>query len=223
MADIKAPVLGEYQVIPHLMRDTMAGSKPYVAKPDIQAGMGFPKELVPDWENVAVKKLGDLVSQARAPGVPGFMREVLRLHRQVPLLSWHFRPEKYAGRAPGLAAFRIPALLHLRRKILPQARRRARHDQGRARRMVYLLSPMLAVPPLLGVLPLWHRYRRDFDGRARNHGHRRSGPEVLQRNPRQGLHDRQQPRSAGAGARQHAGGPRGRRQGRYRRGREVPG
>ena len=66
MADIKAPVLGEYQVIPHLMRDTMAGSKPYVAKPDIQAGMGFPKELVPDWENVAVKKLGDLVSQSRA-------------------------------------------------------------------------------------------------------------------------------------------------------------
>ena len=66
MADIKAPVLGEYQVIPHLMRDTMAGSKPYVAKPDVQAGMGFPKELVPDWENVAVKKLGDLVSQSRA-------------------------------------------------------------------------------------------------------------------------------------------------------------
>src|SRR3989338_3506509 len=66
MADIKAPVLGEYQVIPHLMRDTMAGSKPYVAKPDIQAGMGFPKELVPDWENVAVKKLGDLLGKSRA-------------------------------------------------------------------------------------------------------------------------------------------------------------
>ncbi|MDO8705461.1 MAG: (Fe-S)-binding protein, partial [Sulfuricaulis sp.] len=66
MADIETPVLGEYQVIPHIKRDTMAGSKPYIAKPDIQAGMGFPKELVPDWENVAVKKLGDLVSQSRA-------------------------------------------------------------------------------------------------------------------------------------------------------------
>jgi Fe-S oxidoreductase len=66
MADIETPVLGEYQVIPHIKPDTMAGSKPYVAKPDIQAGMGFPKELVPDWENVAVKKLGDLVSQSRA-------------------------------------------------------------------------------------------------------------------------------------------------------------
>ncbi|MGA9032319.1 MAG: (Fe-S)-binding protein [Sulfuricaulis sp.] len=66
MADIETPVLGEYQVIPHIKLDTMAGSKPYIAKPDVQAGMGFPKELVPDWENVAVKKLGDLVSQSRA-------------------------------------------------------------------------------------------------------------------------------------------------------------
>ncbi|MEK7716581.1 MAG: sulfate reduction electron transfer complex DsrMKJOP subunit DsrK [Pseudomonadota bacterium] len=66
MADIETPVLGEYQVTPHIKPDTMAGSKPYIAKPDIQAGMGFPKELVPDWENVAVKKLGDLVSQSRA-------------------------------------------------------------------------------------------------------------------------------------------------------------
>jgi Fe-S oxidoreductase len=66
MADIETPVLGEYQVTPHIKLDTMAGSKPYIAKPDVQAGMGFPKELVPDWENVAVKKLGDLVSQSRA-------------------------------------------------------------------------------------------------------------------------------------------------------------
>ncbi|MEK7222784.1 MAG: sulfate reduction electron transfer complex DsrMKJOP subunit DsrK [Pseudomonadota bacterium] len=66
MADIETPVLGEYQVIPHIKQDTMAGSKPYIAKPEVQAGMGFPKELVPDWENVAVKKLGDLVSQSRA-------------------------------------------------------------------------------------------------------------------------------------------------------------
>ncbi|MBI3571601.1 MAG: (Fe-S)-binding protein [Gammaproteobacteria bacterium] len=66
MADIKAPVLGEYQVIPHLKLGTMAGSKPYVAKPDHQKALGFPGELVPDWENAAVKKLGDLVSKSRA-------------------------------------------------------------------------------------------------------------------------------------------------------------
>ncbi|MDH5513290.1 MAG: (Fe-S)-binding protein, partial [Gammaproteobacteria bacterium] len=66
MADIEAPVLGEYQVIPHIKQDTMAGSMPYIAKPDIQAGVGFPRELVPDWENVAVKKLGEMVSESRA-------------------------------------------------------------------------------------------------------------------------------------------------------------
>ncbi|HEU5338517.1 MAG TPA: (Fe-S)-binding protein [Sulfuricaulis sp.] len=66
MADIEAPVLGEYQIIPKIKLGTMAGSMPYIAKPDIQAGVGFPKELVPDWENVAVKKLGEMVSESRA-------------------------------------------------------------------------------------------------------------------------------------------------------------
>ncbi|HSD95960.1 MAG TPA: (Fe-S)-binding protein [Sulfuricaulis sp.] len=66
MADIETPVLGDYQIIPHLKKDTMAGSIPYIAKPDVQAGVGFPKELVPDWENVAVKKLGEMVSESRA-------------------------------------------------------------------------------------------------------------------------------------------------------------
>ena len=56
-------------------------------------------------------------------------------------------------------------------KYFPEAGRRARHDQGRARRVVHLLPPVLAVPPLLGVLPLRHRHRRDLDGRARHHGH----------------------------------------------------
>ncbi len=66
MANFETPVLGEYQTIPSVHPDVMANSKPYVAKPDIQAGVGFPGELVPDWENVAVKKLGDLVSKSRA-------------------------------------------------------------------------------------------------------------------------------------------------------------
>ncbi len=66
MANFETPILGDYQEIPHVQPGVMAGSKPYVAKPEIQATVGFPGELVPDWENVAVKKLGDLVSQSRA-------------------------------------------------------------------------------------------------------------------------------------------------------------
>ena len=65
-ANFQTPTLREYPIIPLLQVDTMAHSKPFVAKPDHQASVGFPGELVPDWENVAVKKLGELVSESRA-------------------------------------------------------------------------------------------------------------------------------------------------------------
>jgi len=53
-------------MIPTIVEDSMAHSKPYVAKPDHQESVGFPGELVDDWQNVAVKKLGELVDQSRA-------------------------------------------------------------------------------------------------------------------------------------------------------------
>ena len=66
MAAFETPALREYPVIPLVHEGSMAHSKPFVAKPDHQAPLGFPGELVSDWENVAVKKLGNLVSQSRA-------------------------------------------------------------------------------------------------------------------------------------------------------------
>jgi len=66
MADFETPALGEYPVIPLLREGVMAHSKPYVAKPDLQKPLGFPGELLPDWEKVAVAKLGELVSGSRA-------------------------------------------------------------------------------------------------------------------------------------------------------------
>jgi len=66
MANFETPPIGEYPVIPLIQQGTMAHSKPFVAKPVIQEPLGFPGELVPDWENVAVKKLGSLVSESRA-------------------------------------------------------------------------------------------------------------------------------------------------------------
>ena len=66
MANFETPVLREYPVIPLVQVGTMAHSRPYVAKPEIQKPLGFPGELVPDWENVAVQKMGSLVSQSRA-------------------------------------------------------------------------------------------------------------------------------------------------------------
>ncbi len=41
--------------------------------------------------------------------------------------------------------------------------------------MVQLFPPVLAVPALLGLLPLRHRHRGNLHGRARNHGRHRVG------------------------------------------------
>lgn len=65
-AAFETPALGEYPVIPAVKEGAMAHSKPFVAKPDHQKPLGFPGELVPGWEQVAVTKLGQLVSQSRA-------------------------------------------------------------------------------------------------------------------------------------------------------------
>ncbi|WP_455201036.1 sulfate reduction electron transfer complex DsrMKJOP subunit DsrK [Kaarinaea lacus] len=64
--EIQVPAYREYPIIPTIVEDSMAHSKPFVAKPEHQESVGFPGELVDDWQNVAVKKLGELVSQSRA-------------------------------------------------------------------------------------------------------------------------------------------------------------
>ena len=65
MAAFETPPLGEYPVIPLVREGAMAHSKPFLAKPEHQTGLGFPGELVHEWEKVAVTRLGQLVSQSR--------------------------------------------------------------------------------------------------------------------------------------------------------------
>jgi len=66
MADFDTPVLKPYPVIPPIEIGAMAHSKPYVAKPDIQGKIGFPGELVDNWQQVAIDKMGELVDNSRA-------------------------------------------------------------------------------------------------------------------------------------------------------------
>lgn len=66
MADFETPALREYPVIPLLHVGVMEHSKPFVAKPEHQAPLGFPGQLVDNWQDVAVKRLGELVSESRA-------------------------------------------------------------------------------------------------------------------------------------------------------------
>jgi len=66
VADFEIPALKEYPVIPPVKVGTMAHSKPFVAKPEHQAGVGYPGELVDNWEEKAVTRLGELVKGSRA-------------------------------------------------------------------------------------------------------------------------------------------------------------
>ncbi len=66
MAEFETPTLKPYPVIPAIEIGSMAHSQPFVAKEEHQQKLGFPGELVDDWENVAVKKLGELVDKSRA-------------------------------------------------------------------------------------------------------------------------------------------------------------
>jgi Fe-S oxidoreductase len=66
VADFETPELKEYPVIPHIEEGTMAHSKPFAAKREFQAALGFPGELVENWEQVALDKMQELTGKYRS-------------------------------------------------------------------------------------------------------------------------------------------------------------
>lgn len=65
-AEVKAPALREFPDVPSLQPAAMAESKPYVANDKMQAAIGFPGQLVDDWERKAIDKMGELLSKYRS-------------------------------------------------------------------------------------------------------------------------------------------------------------
>jgi len=59
------PELGEFRYTPPVLPDSMSHSKPYVAKDVHQEPLGFPGELVDNWQEVAINKLGELTQKYR--------------------------------------------------------------------------------------------------------------------------------------------------------------
>ena len=55
--------------IPAISDGAMAKSKPYVAKADHQKPLGFPGELVENWQEKAIEKMGDLLTRYRSLSV----------------------------------------------------------------------------------------------------------------------------------------------------------
>ena len=64
--EFETPAVKEYPVIPHLQKRVMAHSKPFVAKPEFQEKLGFPSELVDDWQQVAINKMAELNKKYRS-------------------------------------------------------------------------------------------------------------------------------------------------------------
>jgi Fe-S oxidoreductase len=65
-ATFEVPELGDYVDVPALVEGTMAHSRPFVAKPEFQKPLGYPGELVEDWQAKTLAKLGDLLKRYRS-------------------------------------------------------------------------------------------------------------------------------------------------------------
>ena len=65
-AEFDTPQLKEYPIIPRLQKDAMAHSSPFVAKQQFQTPLGYPGELVDNWQQVAVDKIGELTGKYRS-------------------------------------------------------------------------------------------------------------------------------------------------------------
>jgi len=64
--DFEVPKFRENPEIPALKPDIMRGPGPFVAKPEHQKPLGFPGELVDNWQEVAINKMGELVGKFRS-------------------------------------------------------------------------------------------------------------------------------------------------------------
>ena len=65
-AKFDTPALKGYPVIPLVQKGATAHLKPYVAPAPIQTAIGFPGELVENWQEKAVAKMGELLKKYRS-------------------------------------------------------------------------------------------------------------------------------------------------------------
>lgn len=66
MADFEVPSIKEDIIVPHINPGVMEQSGPFVAKPEHQEALGFPGELVDNWQEAAVAKMGDMLKKYRS-------------------------------------------------------------------------------------------------------------------------------------------------------------
>ena len=166
--------------IPAIACGAMAGSKPFAALPAHQEPLGFPGELVENWQEKAILKLGDLVKNNRALRV--YLDSCVRCGACTDKCHYFMGtgdPKNMPVARQNLMRKVYRRYFTLAGKAYALARRRGRPDARGARRVVQLFPSVLAVPALLGLLPVRHRHRRNLHGRPRDHGLHRHGAEIL--------------------------------------------
>lgn len=65
MADFEIPELLEDVPVPHVQPGVMEWKGPFIAKPPHQEALGYPSELVDNWQEAAIEKMGDLLTKYR--------------------------------------------------------------------------------------------------------------------------------------------------------------
>ncbi len=66
MAEFEIPKLEEYLIIPEPRDKVTNHLAPFIAKPPHQSDLGFPEELIDNWKEVAIEKMGDLLGKYRS-------------------------------------------------------------------------------------------------------------------------------------------------------------
>ena len=191
-------------------------AKPYVASPAHQEALGFPGALVEDWQEKAIARLGELLQELA--GAARLSRLPASSAAPAPTSASYFLG---TGDPNNMPVARQDLLRKVYRRYFTlggQDRAVAGRRRGPHRARCWTSGTATSTSARSAgaarlFCPYRHRHRRNLDGRPRDHGHHRQGPEILQRDHRQGVQDRQQSRPAAQGAegdaRRAGGGDRG--------------
>ena len=62
----QTPEVRKFPVIPKLKDDATAHLSPFKSKEEFQSSLGYPGELVDNWQEKAIDKMGDLLGKYRS-------------------------------------------------------------------------------------------------------------------------------------------------------------
>ena len=65
MAEYEIPELREIPIVPKVKPGTMAHSSPFIAKENLQTALGYPGELVDNWEGKLLDKMDDFIKSSK--------------------------------------------------------------------------------------------------------------------------------------------------------------